>query len=107
MSKQTLRLWRGDPLHDAVMLLDAATGQPEPLDPSDTVTCRVGTRSKPVSTAVTTIADQGVSPGLVQLSVEDTTAWPIGQLYYQLCVVRQGVPQHLELEGMLVEEPLP
>lgn len=107
MPKQTLRLWRGDPLHDAVVLLDAATGQPEPLDPGDTVTCRVGTRSKHVATAVTTIADQSVSPGLVQIAVQDTTGWPIGQLYYQLCVTRQGLPQHLELEGLLVEEPLP
>ena len=101
------RLWRSDPLHDAVVLLDAATGQPEPLDPGDTVTCRVGTRSKHVATAVTTIADQSVSPGLVQIAVQDTTGWPIGQLYYQLCVTRQGASQHLELEGLSVEEPLP
>ena len=107
MPKQALRLWRSDPLHDAVVLLDAATGQPERLDPSDTVTCRVGTRSTHVATAVTTIADQSVSPGLVQVTVQDTTGWPIGQLYYQLCVTRQGVSQHLELEGLLVEEPLP
>jgi hypothetical protein len=101
------RLWRSDPLHDAVVLLDAATGQPEPLDPGDTVTCRVGTRSKHVATAVTTIADQSVSPGLVQIAVQDTTSWPTGQVYYQLCVTRQGVQQHLELEGVMVEEPLP
>lgn len=101
------RIWRSDPLHDAVVLLDAATGQPEPLDPGDTVTCRVGTRSKHVATAVTTIADQSVSPGLVQIAVQDTTGWPIGQLYYQLCVTRQGASQHLELEGLSVEEPLP
>ena len=101
------RIWRSDPLHDAAVLLDAATGQPEPLDPGDTVTCRVGTRSKHVATADTTIADQSVSPGLVQITVQDTTGWPIGQLYYQLCVIRQGASQHLELEGMLVEEPLP
>lgn len=101
------RIWRSDPLHDAVVLLDAATGQPEPLDPDDTVTCRVGTRSKHVATAVTTIADQSVSPGLVQIAVQDTTGWPIGQLYYQLCVTRQGASQHLELEGLSVEEPLP
>ena len=107
MTKKTLYLWRGDPLHDAVVLLDAATGQPEPLDPLDTVTCRVGTRSTHVATAITTIADQSVSPGLVQVTVQDTTGWPIGQLYYQLCVTRQGVSQHLELEGLLVEEPLP
>ena len=101
------RLWRSDPLHDAVVLLDAATGQPEPFDPGDTVTCRVGTRSKHVATAVTTIADQSVSPGLVQIAVQDTTSWPTGQVYYQLCVTRQGVQQHLELEGVMVEEPLP
>ena len=71
------------------------------------MTCRVGTRSTHVATAITTIADQSVSPGLVQVTVQDTTVWPIGQLYYQLCVTRQGVPQQLELEGLLVEEPLP
>lgn len=105
--KKRLHTWRGDPLFDAVVLLDAATGQPEPLDPSDTVTCQVGTRTVHVATATTTIADQEVSPGLVQLAVEDTTDWPLGQLYYQLCITRQGIPQHLDLEGLLVQEPLP
>ena len=78
--KKRLHTWRGDPLFDAVVLLDAATGQPEPLDPSDTVTCQVGTRTVHVATATTTIADQEVSPGLVQHTAPGTAVAQIAHI---------------------------
>lgn len=110
-------VWRGDPFSDGLVFAKPESVTlggtpkhwvPDPIPTGAIVTAKVGTvTGAQIADLIVTVADQSLSPGLVQVTAQDTTVWPIGQLYYQLCVTRQGVPQHLELEGLLVEEPLP
>lgn len=103
MSSTVPSLHQGDTFSRALIAHDA-TGQPMAIPTGAVITAVLGDMSLNKLTDLTvTVGDQVASPGLLLLSAEVTSGWPVGYLTVQLCVAQGGAVQFEDVRNIQIK----
>ena len=103
MSSTVPSLHQGDTFSRALIAHDAA-GQPMAIPADAVITAVLGDMGlHKLADLTVTVGDQGISPGLLLLSAEDTSGWPVGYLTVQLCVTQGGAVQFEDVRKIQVK----
>ena len=109
-------VWRGDPFSDGLVFAKPESVTlggtpkhwvPDPIPTGAIVTAKVGTATgAQIDDLTVTVGDQVASPGVVTVSADDTSEWPLGPLAYQLCIEIDGIQRHQQFIYFTVREPI-
>lgn len=103
MSSTVPSLHQGDTFSRALIAHDAA-GQPMAIPTGAVITAVLGDMGlHKLADLTVTIGDQVASPGLLLLSAEDTSGWPVGYLTVQLCVAQGGAVQFEDVRNIQIK----
>lgn len=103
MSSTVPSLHQGDTFSRALIAHDAA-GQPMAIPTGAVITAVLGDMGlHKLADLTVTIGDQVASPGLLLLSAEDTSGWPVGYLTVQLCVTQGGTVQFEDVRNIQIK----
>ena len=96
-------LHQGDTFSRALVAHDSA-GQPIAIPTDAVITAALGDMGlHKLEDLTVTVGDQVAAPGLLLLSAEDTSAWPVGYLTVQLCVTQGGAVQFEDVRKIQVK----
>lgn len=96
-------LHQGDTFSRALFAYDSA-GQPIAIPPDAVITAALGDMGLHKMKELTvTVGDQVAAPGLLLLSADDTSDWPVGYLTVQLCVTQGGAVQFEDVRKIQVK----
>ena len=103
MSSTVPSIHQGDTFNRALVAHDAA-GQPMAIPTDAVITAALGDMGlHKLADLTVTIGDQVASPGLLLLSAEDTSDWPVGYLTVQLCVTQGGAVQFEDVRNIQIK----
>ena len=96
-------LHQGDTFSRALVAHDSA-GQPIAIPPDAVITAALGDMGlHKLEDLTVTVGDQLAAPGLLLLSADDTSDWPVGYLTVQLCVTQGGAVQFEDVRKIQVK----